>query len=422
MSILKNVVESMRDKERNAILEEDKRMAQNIFDRTKKAKTVDDEILTEKEEMKGTVVYVIEKKFMELEQAIKEAIAELENDQEVSATFGQPVISSYNNLSLYLNKIAKYSTMNQNNKIKIDQRFEQINSILNDLIFSAGQNNVDVRDLQQMNEYISSKNYKTVGIDDASKNVLNQQYRKEEYVERGEVLLGNLRDRINEMTRQDNALNQQRRRRGQERQANPVLELARIQRDKLGRLLQRVKNINFNLKSNGPKIDNLLKTVEGEYEKLPPEIRQGLLPPMRNNEEPMRNDAADIVDEEQDAIDELLPEPDAIERYMENPIHINEADVIYNVQRPGQDMHARRRREYREEKELDRPPAYNILADEYMLTPNQLMRQLGYDERKEDSDGEERLPIGRRPVAGSEEAKEQMRRVRGHKKKQKNKR
>ena len=50
MSILKNVVESMRDKERNAILEEDKRMAQNIFDRTKKAKTVDDEILTEKEE------------------------------------------------------------------------------------------------------------------------------------------------------------------------------------------------------------------------------------------------------------------------------------------------------------------------------------------------------------------------------------
>ena len=117
MSILKNVVESMRDKERNAILEEDKRMAQNIFDRTKKAKTVDDEILTEKEEMKGTVVYVIEKKFMELEQAIKEAIAELENDQEVSATFGQPVISSYNNLSLYLNKIAKYSTMNQNNKI-----------------------------------------------------------------------------------------------------------------------------------------------------------------------------------------------------------------------------------------------------------------------------------------------------------------
>ena len=56
MSILKNVVESMRDKERNAILEEDKRMAQNIFDRTKKAKTVDDEILTEKEEMKGIVM------------------------------------------------------------------------------------------------------------------------------------------------------------------------------------------------------------------------------------------------------------------------------------------------------------------------------------------------------------------------------
>ena len=412
MSILKNVVESMRDKERNAILEEDKRMAQSIFDRTKKAKTVDDEILTEKEEMKGTVVYVIEKKFMELEQAIKEAIAELENDQEVSATFGQPVISSYNNLSLYLNKIAKYNTMNQNNKIKIDQRFEQINSILNDLIFSAGQNNVDVRDLQQMNEYISSKNYKTVGLDDASKNVLNQQFRKEEYVERGELLLANLRDRINEMTRLDNALNQQRRRRGQERQANPVLELARKQRDKLGRLFQRVKNINFNLKSNGPKIDNLLKNVEDEYAKLPEEIKQGLLPERRNNDEPMRNDDADMVDEEQDAIDELLPEQDAIERYMENPIHINEADVIYNVQRNPEDVYARNRREHREEKELDRPPAYSVLAGEYMLSPNQLMRQLRYDERKEDSDGEEHLPIGGRPVAGSEEAKERMRRVR----------
>ena len=337
MSILKNVVESMRDKERKAILEEDKRMAQNIFDRTKKAKTVDDEILTEKEEMKGTVVYVIEKKFMELEQAIKEAIAELENDQEVSATFGQPVISSYNNLSLYLNKIAKYNTMNQNNKIKIDQRFEQINSILNDLIFSAGQNNVDVRDLQQMNEYISSKNYKTVGIDDASKNVLNQQYRKEEYVERGEVLLANLRDRINEMTRQDIALNQQRRRRGQERQANPVLELARIQRDKLGRLFKKVKNINFNLKSNGPKIDNLLKNVEDEYAKLPEEIKQGLLPERRNNDEPIRNDDADIVVEEQDA-DELLPEQDAMERYMENPINKTPVTIIRIIAHVGNEL------------------------------------------------------------------------------------
>ena len=420
MSILKNVVESMRDKERNAILEEDKRMAQNIFDRTKKAKTVDDEILTEKEEMKGTVVYVIEKKFMELEQAIKEAIAELENDQEVSGTFGQPVISSYNNLSLYLNKIAKYSTMNQNNKIKIDQRFEQINSILNDLIFSAGQNNVDVRDLQQMNEYISSKNYKTVGLDDASKNVLNQQFRKEEYVERGELLLANLRDRINEMTRQDIALNRQRGRQRQGRQVNPVLELARKQRDKLGRLFQKVKNINFNLKSNGPKIDNLFKTVEGEYAKLPPEIRQGLLPERRNNDEPMRNDDADMVVEEQD-VDELLPEQDAMERYMENPININEADVIYNVQRPGEDMHARRRREHREEKENDRPPAYHALPhnfDEFVFSPNQL-RRLEYDERKEDSDEEEHLPIGRRPAAGSEEAKEQMRRVREFRRKKK---
>ena len=49
MSVLKNVVDSMRDKERKAIIEEDQRMAQSIFDQTKKAKTTDDEILTEKE-------------------------------------------------------------------------------------------------------------------------------------------------------------------------------------------------------------------------------------------------------------------------------------------------------------------------------------------------------------------------------------
>ena len=409
MSILKNVVESMRDKERKAILEEDKRMAQNIFDRTKKAKTVDDEILTEKEEIKGTVMYLIEKKFMELEQAIKEAIAELENDQEFSATFGQPVISSYNNLSLYLNKIAKYNTMNQNNKIKIDQRFEQINSILNDLIFSAGQNNVDVRDLQRMNEYITSKNYKTVGLDDASDNIVNQQYRKEDIVEQGEILLENLRDRINEMTRQDIALNRQRGRQRQARQVNPVLEVARTQRDKLARLSQKLKNINFNLKSNAPKINNLIKILEAEYEKIPPEIRRDILPEaMRNNEEPMRNDE-EKHDGEPDAMNDLQPEQDAMNRYLgDRSISINEADVIYNVQRDVEDVYARRRREHREEKEDDRPPEYEPSPhnfDEFVFSPNQ-MRRLEYDE-------EERLPIGRRPVAGSEEAKEQMRRVRG---------
>ena len=86
--------------------------------------------------------------------------------------------------------------------------------------------------------------------------------------------------------------------------------------------------------------------MEGEFEKLPPEIKQGLLPPMGNNDEPMRNDDADIVVEEQDA-DELLPEQDAMERYMENPININEADVIYNVQRNPEDVYARNRREHR---------------------------------------------------------------------------
>jgi hypothetical protein len=85
MSVLKNVVDSMRDKERKAIMEEDQRMAQTIFDRTKKAKTTDDEKLTENEEIKSNMIYVIEKKFMELEQSIKDSLAELENIEEMSS-------------------------------------------------------------------------------------------------------------------------------------------------------------------------------------------------------------------------------------------------------------------------------------------------------------------------------------------------
>ena len=81
MSVLKNVVDSMRDKERKAIMEEDQRMAQTIFDRTKKAKTTDDEKLTEKEEIKSNVSYAIEKKFMALEQSIKEETAGLQGQK-----------------------------------------------------------------------------------------------------------------------------------------------------------------------------------------------------------------------------------------------------------------------------------------------------------------------------------------------------
>ena len=81
MSVLKNVVDSMRDKERKAIMEEDQRMAQSIFNQTKKAKTTDDEKLTEKEEIKSNVSYAIEKKFMALEQSIKEETAGLQGQK-----------------------------------------------------------------------------------------------------------------------------------------------------------------------------------------------------------------------------------------------------------------------------------------------------------------------------------------------------
>ena len=88
--------------------------------------------------------------------------------------------------------------MSHSNKLKIDQRFEQTNNILSDLIFSAGQNNFNVDDLQQMHDYISARNYKPVGIYDASNYVFNQQLRKDEAEEDLERLLSRLKDRVND--------------------------------------------------------------------------------------------------------------------------------------------------------------------------------------------------------------------------------
>ena len=68
----KNIVKTMREKERYAILDEDRRIANKIYDQTKLAKTIEDEKISERDEMKGNISYAIERKFNALEQAIKE--------------------------------------------------------------------------------------------------------------------------------------------------------------------------------------------------------------------------------------------------------------------------------------------------------------------------------------------------------------
>ena len=40
------------------------------------------------------------------------------------------VIAIYNNLSLFLNKIVNYNLLNQNDKIKIDKRFDELNEFI----------------------------------------------------------------------------------------------------------------------------------------------------------------------------------------------------------------------------------------------------------------------------------------------------
>ncbi len=55
----KNIVKTMREKERYAILDEDRRIANRIYDQTKLAKTVEDEKISERDEMKGNISYAI---------------------------------------------------------------------------------------------------------------------------------------------------------------------------------------------------------------------------------------------------------------------------------------------------------------------------------------------------------------------------
>ena len=122
---LRNIVNTMREKERQAILDEDKRVANKIYDQTKLSKTRDDEVLTEREEMKSNIEYVIEKKFLELDSAIKEEITAIDSEENFQ-NFNK-IVNIYNTIALFLNKIVKYPILNQNDKIGIDKRFDEIN-------------------------------------------------------------------------------------------------------------------------------------------------------------------------------------------------------------------------------------------------------------------------------------------------------
>ena len=422
MSVLKNVVESMRDKERKAIMEEDQRMAKIIFDQTKKAKTKDDEKLSENEEIKSNMMYVIEKKFMELEQAIKEAIAELENIEEMSPTFGQVIISTYNKLCLYLNKIAKYNTMSHSNKLKIDQRFEQTSSILSDLIFSAGQNNFNVDDLQQMHDYISAKNYKPVGIYDASNYVLNQQLRKDEAEEDLENLLRRLKDRVNDMGKRNMAENRQRKSRGEKTKEDPVLENLRIQRDALQGYQRTLKSMNFNLKSNVPKIEKLQKLVKESAKKIP----KGLLYTPHNSDSEDTDDQVSRIDKlppdsQQELIDKLIQKGQyALPSDDEQPIDSDDDATDHEIFHGDFEEHKIFGNKAMQDSldksvgSFNEPGYINFVRN--MPKDLRHLRFVNSNQNSEEEEEEEQAAI-KRPVKGTEEAKQRMALVRDGKKK-----
>lgn len=296
MSVLKNVVDSMRDKERKAIMEEDQRMAQTIFDRTKKAKTTDDEKLTEKEEIKSNVSYAIEKKFMALEQAIKEETAGLQGQKQQGKKNFNDLVAVYNNLCMYINKIAKYSNMTHDQKSKIDRRFEQINVFLNDLIFASSQNNVQHTDLQVMSNYISANNYKTVGILDATSFLKQNSVNKENYMNRAENLLKSMDLKLHLVNKED------------------VGKLT-VLRSRLAKLLnKKMRLTNFNLKRNADKVLELKSEYEEilkKYVKDFPEEQEHFEEENQEIEEKEEEDIPDNIedlpfDEQQEIVNRLI--------------------------------------------------------------------------------------------------------------------
>lgn len=269
----------MRDKERKAIMEEDQRMAQTIFDRTKKAKTTDDEKLTEKEEIKSNVSYAIEKKFMALEQSIKEETAGLQGQkkQQGKKNFND-LVAVYNNLCLYIIKIAKYSNMTHDQKSKIDRRFEQINVYLNDLIFASSQNNVKHTDLQVMSNYISANNYKTVGILDATSFLKQNSVNKENYINRAENLIKLMDLKLPHVKKED------------------VEDLKDLRRD-LAALNKSMHLTNFNLKRNS---DIILK-FKSDYE----DILQTYIDAFPEEQEHFEEENQEMEEKEEDIPDNM---------------------------------------------------------------------------------------------------------------------
>ena len=157
----KNIQDQLRQKEREAHLEETKNFSSKIQQLFKKANENKTEQVVERKQLDSSLVNTFEYKINGLQRAIKEAYARLQIGKYDGFV---DIISSYNDICIYLKNIVKYSTLNQTYKVGIDDEMKKVVPALTDIdIYSSSIKKYNVPELKQIINNINNKTYQTIG-------------------------------------------------------------------------------------------------------------------------------------------------------------------------------------------------------------------------------------------------------------------
>ena len=156
----KNIQDQLRQKEREAHLEETKNFSSKIQQLFKKANENKTEFVVERKQLDSSLVNTFEYKINGLQRAIKEAYARLQIGKYDGFV---DIISSYNDICIYLKNIVKYSTLNQTYKVGIDDEMKVVSALTDIDIYSSSIKKYNVPELKQIINNINNKTYQTIG-------------------------------------------------------------------------------------------------------------------------------------------------------------------------------------------------------------------------------------------------------------------
>ena len=158
----KNIQDQLRQKEREAHLEETKNFSSKIQQLFKKANEHKLEQVVERKQLDSSIVNTWEYKINSLVRAIKESYAKMQ----IGEFQFYNIISTYNDACIYLKNIVKYTTLNQNYKIQFEQDFRKVLPALQDIEYYAIQvKNISEPAIQEMIKNIENKTYNTIGAE-----------------------------------------------------------------------------------------------------------------------------------------------------------------------------------------------------------------------------------------------------------------